>query len=92
MSDPDMLATVSRGLGEAMDGVNVEDIAATYRLAERGSQPGQLPVGVEPTALSSYCAYNQRRVATKGRIGRVCRTDDQGVGEDERHTDRTGRA
>ncbi|HTI76367.1 MAG TPA: pyridoxal 5'-phosphate synthase lyase subunit PdxS, partial [Mycobacterium sp.] len=34
--DPDVLAKVSRGLGEAMVGINVEDIAAPHRLAERG--------------------------------------------------------
>ena len=34
--DPDMLAKVSRGLGEAMVGINVEDIAQPHRLAERG--------------------------------------------------------
>jgi pyridoxal 5'-phosphate synthase pdxS subunit len=34
--DPDMLAKVSRGLGEAMVGINVEDVPAPHRLAERG--------------------------------------------------------
>ena len=34
--DPDMLAKVSRGLGEAMVGINVEDIPQPHRLAERG--------------------------------------------------------
>ena len=34
--DPDVLAKVSRGLGEAMVGINVEDIAAPHRLASRG--------------------------------------------------------
>jgi pyridoxal 5'-phosphate synthase pdxS subunit len=34
--DPDVLAKVSRGLGEPMVGINVEDIAAPHRLAERG--------------------------------------------------------
>ncbi|WP_232340713.1 pyridoxal 5'-phosphate synthase lyase subunit PdxS, partial [Mycobacterium kansasii] len=34
--DPDMLAKVSRGLGEAMVGINVEQIAQPHRLAERG--------------------------------------------------------
>jgi pyridoxal 5'-phosphate synthase pdxS subunit len=34
--DPDVLAKVSRGLGEAMVGINVEDIPAPHRLAERG--------------------------------------------------------
>jgi pyridoxal 5'-phosphate synthase pdxS subunit len=34
--DPDMLAKVSRGLGEAMVGINVDDIPAPHRLAERG--------------------------------------------------------
>ena len=34
--DPDVLAKVSRGLGEAMVGINVEDIAPPHRLAERG--------------------------------------------------------
>jgi len=34
--DPDVVAKVSRGLGEAMVGINVEDIAAPHRLAERG--------------------------------------------------------
>ena len=34
--DPDMLAKVSRGLGEAMVGINVEEIPAPHRLAERG--------------------------------------------------------
>jgi pyridoxal 5'-phosphate synthase pdxS subunit len=34
--DPDVLAKVSRGLGEAMVGINVEDIAAPHRLATRG--------------------------------------------------------
>jgi len=34
--DPDMLAKVSRGLGEAMVGINVEDVAQPHRLAERG--------------------------------------------------------
>ena len=34
--DPDVLAKVSRGLGEAMVGINVEEIAAPHRLAERG--------------------------------------------------------
>src|SRR5665648_626135 len=34
--DPDVLAKVSRGLGEAMVGINVEDIPQPHRLAERG--------------------------------------------------------
>jgi pyridoxal 5'-phosphate synthase pdxS subunit len=34
--DPDVLAKVSRGLGEAMVGINVEEVAAPHRLAERG--------------------------------------------------------
>src|ERR1700709_1398366 len=34
--DPDVIAKVSRGLGEAMVGINVEDIPAPHRLAERG--------------------------------------------------------
>jgi pyridoxal 5'-phosphate synthase pdxS subunit len=34
--DPDMLAKVSRGLGEAMVGINVEEIPEPHRLAERG--------------------------------------------------------
>ena len=34
--DPDVLAEVSRGLGEAMVGINVEDIPVDHRLAERG--------------------------------------------------------
>src|SRR3978361_1776573 len=34
--DPDVLAKVSRGLGEALVGINVEDIAQPHRLAERG--------------------------------------------------------
>jgi pyridoxal 5'-phosphate synthase pdxS subunit len=33
---PDVLAKVSRGLGEAMVGLNVEEIPAPHRLAERG--------------------------------------------------------
>ncbi len=34
--DPDMLAKVSRGLGEAMVGITVDEIPAPHRLAERG--------------------------------------------------------
>ena len=34
--DPDVLARVSRGLGEPMVGINVEEIATRHRLAERG--------------------------------------------------------
>nr|WP_080796098.1 pyridoxal 5'-phosphate synthase lyase subunit PdxS [Corynebacterium pacaense] len=34
--DPHALAEVSRGLGEAMVGINVTDVAAPHRLAERG--------------------------------------------------------
>ena len=34
--DPDKLAPVSRGLGEAMVGINVADIPQPHRLAERG--------------------------------------------------------
>ena len=34
--DPDVLAKVSRGLGEAMVGINVEEIAEPHRLASRG--------------------------------------------------------
>jgi pyridoxal 5'-phosphate synthase pdxS subunit len=34
--DPDMLAKVSRGLGEAMVGINVEEIPQPHRLADRG--------------------------------------------------------
>lgn len=33
---PDVLAKVSRGLGEAMVGINVDDIPVPHRLAERG--------------------------------------------------------
>jgi len=35
-NDPDILAQVSRGLGEAMVGINVTDLPAPHRLAERG--------------------------------------------------------
>jgi pyridoxal 5'-phosphate synthase pdxS subunit len=34
--DPDVLAKVSRGLGEAMVGINVDAIPAAHRLADRG--------------------------------------------------------
>ena len=34
--DPDVIAEVSRGLGEAMVGINVEEIPQPHRLAERG--------------------------------------------------------
>ncbi|WP_285037745.1 pyridoxal 5'-phosphate synthase lyase subunit PdxS [Plantibacter sp. ME-Dv--P-095] len=34
--DPAVIAEVSRGLGEAMVGINVADLAAPHRLAERG--------------------------------------------------------
>jgi pyridoxal 5'-phosphate synthase pdxS subunit len=35
-NDADVLANVSRGLGEAMVGINVNDIPAPHRLADRG--------------------------------------------------------
>ena len=34
--DPDVIAKVSRGLGEAMVGINVEEVPPPHRLAERG--------------------------------------------------------
>ncbi len=34
--DPDVIAKVSRGLGEAMVGINVEDLPVDHRLAQRG--------------------------------------------------------
>ncbi|WP_241384413.1 pyridoxal 5'-phosphate synthase lyase subunit PdxS [Rhodococcus sp. CH91] len=34
--DPDVLAKISRGLGEAMVGINVDEIPQPHRLAERG--------------------------------------------------------
>jgi pyridoxal 5'-phosphate synthase pdxS subunit len=34
--DPDVLAKVSRGLGEAMVGINVDDVPVDHRLASRG--------------------------------------------------------
>ena len=34
--DPKVVADVSRGLGEAMVGINVADLPAPHRLAERG--------------------------------------------------------
>ena len=34
--DPDAIAAASRGLGEAMVGINVSDLPAPHRLAERG--------------------------------------------------------
>ena len=34
--NPDVLAEVSRGLGEAMVGINVADLPAPHRLADRG--------------------------------------------------------
>lgn len=34
--DPSIIAEVSRGLGEAMVGINVEELPAPHRLAERG--------------------------------------------------------
>ena len=34
--DPKVIADVSRGLGEAMVGINVEDVAQPHRLSERG--------------------------------------------------------
>ena len=34
--DPDVIAEVSRGLGEAMVGINVDDLPVDHRLAERG--------------------------------------------------------
>ncbi|GAA0340761.1 pyridoxal 5'-phosphate synthase lyase subunit PdxS [Micropruina glycogenica] len=34
--DPELIARVSRGLGEAMVGINVADVPAPHRLAERG--------------------------------------------------------
>ena len=35
-NDPDVIAKVSRGLGEAMVGINVEELPQSHRLAERG--------------------------------------------------------
>jgi pyridoxal 5'-phosphate synthase pdxS subunit len=35
-NDPAILASASRGLGEAMVGINVADLPAPHRLAERG--------------------------------------------------------
>ena len=43
--DPDVLAKVSRGLGEAMVGINVDDIPAPHRLA-RARLVVELVVGV----------------------------------------------
>jgi pyridoxal 5'-phosphate synthase pdxS subunit len=37
--DPDVIAKVSRGLGEDMVGINVDEIPQPHRLAERGWQP-----------------------------------------------------
>ena len=34
--DPAVVAEASRGLGEAMVGINVADLPAPHRLAERG--------------------------------------------------------
>jgi len=34
--DPDVLAKVSRGLGEAMVGINVDELPQPHRLSERG--------------------------------------------------------
>ena len=34
--DPDTIARVSRGLGEAMVGITVSELPAPHRLAERG--------------------------------------------------------
>ena len=34
--DPKVLADVSRGLGDAMVGINVADLPVAHRLAERG--------------------------------------------------------
>ena len=34
--DPQVVADASRGLGEAMVGINVPDLPAPHRLAERG--------------------------------------------------------
>ena len=34
--DPETIANVSRGLGEAMVGINVDEIPKPHRLAERG--------------------------------------------------------
>jgi pyridoxal 5'-phosphate synthase pdxS subunit len=34
--DPDMIARVSRGLGDPMVGINVDDVPVPHRLAERG--------------------------------------------------------
>ena len=34
--DPDVIAKVSRGLGEAMVGINVDEIPEPHRLAQRG--------------------------------------------------------
>ncbi len=35
-TDPKVIADVSRGLGDAMVGINVADIPVPHRLAERG--------------------------------------------------------
>ena len=35
-NDADIIAKVSRGLGEAMVGINVEELPQSHRLAERG--------------------------------------------------------
>ena len=35
-NDPAVIAEASRGLGEAMVGINVNDLPAPHRLAERG--------------------------------------------------------
>ncbi len=34
--DPSVIAEVSKGLGDAMVGLNVSDLPAPHRLAERG--------------------------------------------------------
>ncbi|HAE74547.1 MAG TPA: pyridoxal 5'-phosphate synthase lyase subunit PdxS, partial [Candidatus Aquiluna sp.] len=35
-NDADVVANASRGLGEAMVGINVSDLPAPHRLSERG--------------------------------------------------------
>ena len=62
--DPDVVAKVSRGLGEAMVGINVDEIPQPHRLAERGWCPPSAAAtgrrGPAPLSAARGSARGQR--------------------------------
>jgi pyridoxal 5'-phosphate synthase pdxS subunit len=68
--DPDVIAKVSRGLGEAMVGINVDELPEPHRLSERGWEPAASRTAPVPAGTGAVRARGDGQVTAARALNR----------------------